>query len=90
MKQSPGGGGDELIPGLVLPAGWATHLRKLLARIEDADTAVNCLLAQERAEGVVQGIELANARDSQTIERLYLLISGATEVRLRQLEDEGR
>ncbi|HGY3554922.1 TPA: hypothetical protein ACNVV3_000916 [Pseudomonas putida] len=89
MKQRPVGGDDELIPGLVLPAGWATELRKLLARIEDADTAVNCLLAQERAEGVVQGLELAKAQDSATIERLYLLIAGAAQNRLQQLEDDA-
>lgn len=41
----------DLLPGLVLPDGWADQFRKLLARIENADTPVNCLLAQERAEG---------------------------------------
>lgn len=89
MKHRPVGGDAELIPGLVLPAGWAAELRKLLARIEDADSAVNCLLAQERAEGVVQGIELAKARDPGTIERLYLLIADTGQARLQQLEEEA-
>ncbi|WP_447902221.1 hypothetical protein [Pseudomonas serbica] len=89
MRKSPGCGDDELIPGLVLPAGWASELRKLLARIEDADSAVNCFLAQERAEGVVQGIELAKARDPGTIERLYLLITDTGQARLQQLEQEA-
>lgn len=80
----------DLLPGLVLPDGWADQFRKLLARIESADTPVNCLLAQERAEGVVEGLELAKARDADTLERLYLLIAGAASVRLQQLgQDTG-
>lgn len=75
----------DLLPGLVLPAGWADRFRTLLARIESADTPVNCLLAQERAEGVVEGLELAKARDESTLERLYLLIGGAASARLQQL-----
>lgn len=89
MKHRPVGGDDELIPGLVLPASWVTELRELLARIEDADSAVNCLLAQERAEGVVQGIELVKARDPGTIERLFLLIADTGQARLQQLEAEA-
>lgn len=51
MRNSPVGGDDELIPGLVLPAGWAAELRKLLARIENARTKTDCSLALERATG---------------------------------------
>lgn len=79
----------DLLPGLVLPSGWADQVRKLLARIENADTPVNCLLAQERAEGVIEGLELARARDSATLERLFLLIAGAASVRLQQLERDS-
>ncbi|WP_210669016.1 hypothetical protein [Pseudomonas protegens] len=75
----------DLLPGLVLPDGWADQFRKLLARIENADTPVNCLLAQERAEGVVEGLELAKARDADALERLYLLIAGAASMRLQQI-----
>ena len=82
-------GRGDLLPNLVLPPGWADHIRKLLARIEDADSPVNCLLAQERAEGVVEGLELAVARDAATIERLYLLIAGAALVRLEQLQADS-
>jgi len=81
---------DELVPGLVLPDGWAYELRKLLARIEEAATTVNCQLAQERAEGVVRGIELAKARDPETIERLYLLFAGATKIRIQYLSNETK
>ncbi len=79
----------DLLPGLVLPDGWADQFRKLLARIENADTPVNCLLAQERAEGLVDGLELAKARDAATLERLYLLFAGAASVRLQQLEPDS-
>lgn len=89
MKMPPLGRDDELIPGLILPTGWATELRKLLTRIEDADSAMNCLLAQVRAEGVIQGIELVKARDTATVERLYLLIADTGQARLKQLEQEA-
>lgn len=79
----------DLLPGLVLPAGWADQFRTLLARIEGADTPVNCLLAQVRAEGVVEGLELAKARDAATLERLYLLIAEVAVMRLGQLERDG-
>lgn len=76
----------DLLPGLVLPAGWADELRKLLARIEQADTPVNCLIAQAFAEGVVQGLELAKAREADVLERLYMVIAAAASARLRRLE----
>jgi len=85
MRHSSAGEDYKLVPGLALPAGWAAELRKLLDRISDADTVVNCLLAQERAEGVVQGFELAGAQDAATIERLYLLIDAAAQARLQPL-----
>ncbi|MFO3721706.1 hypothetical protein [Pseudomonas sp. HLMP] len=71
---------------LLLPAGWAAELTKLLMRIEDASTPMNCLMAQERVEGVIQGLELARALDMATIERLYLLTANAADGRLRQLQ----
>jgi len=80
------GHSGALLPGLVLPAGWPDELRKLLARIECADTPVNCLIAQAFAEGVVQGLELAKAREADVLERLYLLIADVAAARLLQLE----
>lgn len=81
----------DLLPGLSMPAGWAEVFRQLLQRIERADTPINCLLAQERAEGVVEGLELAVARDALTIERLFVLISEVAIARLQQLEaDSGQ
>lgn len=76
----------DLLPGLVLPVGWPDALRKLLVRIERADTPVNCLIAQAFAEGVVQGLELAKAREAAVLERLYQLIDDVTATRLQQLE----
>ena len=75
----------DLLPGLVLPAGWPDELRKLLARIEQAGTPVNCLIAQAFAEGVVQGLELARAREADVLERLYLLIADVATARCRQM-----
>lgn len=81
-----GPGEEELFPGLVLPAGWTTELRKLLMRIENAKTTDDCALAQERAIGVVIGLELAKARDPATIEQLYLLVASVVQARLNQLK----
>lgn len=78
---------DELTPGLMMPRAWVFELRKLLDRINRADTVVNCLLAQERAEGVVQGLELSRSRDAATIERLYMLMGETAQSRLMQLQD---
>lgn len=41
---------------------------------------MDCLLAQERAEGVVQGLELAQAQPISTTERLYILIEDAAKL----------
>lgn len=79
------GRGD--LPGLILPPGWAEQLRTLLARIEAADTPVNCLLAQERAMGRVEGLEMAKACDAQDLEQLFVLIDDAAQRRLQQLQD---
>lgn len=38
--------GSEFLPGLVLPAGYHSVLRRCLAEMSVADTAVNCLIAQ--------------------------------------------
>lgn len=38
---------------------------------------MDCLLAQERAEGVVQGLELAQVQPISTTERLYLIDDAA-------------
>lgn len=77
------------MPGLILPPGWATELRKLLVRIEAADSLMNCLLARERAEGVIQGIELSHALDAATIERLYIWIDAAAQARWLQLQEDA-
>lgn len=80
---------DELLPGLVLPAGYHGVLRRRLAEINTADTAVNCLIAQARAEGMVEGLELVQALDSSRIERLYQLVLDAATARLAALQREG-
>lgn len=79
----------DLLPGLVMPNGWADFFRKLLIRIERADTPVNCLLAEEHAYGVVEGWEMAKARDASTLERLCVLIARVSEERMRQLERDA-
>lgn len=88
MKRKYRDGVGELAPGLVLPADYQREFRKLLARIEDASSAANCLLAAERAGGAVDGLAMAKAIEAGRIERLYLLIDDASSARLLELELE--
>lgn len=88
MARRYGNGVGDLAPGLVLPADYQKGLRKLLARIEDASSATNCLLAQERAAGVVDGLEMSKALLPGVIERLHVLVDDAASARLLELEAE--
>lgn len=77
----------ELLPGLVLPPAYHGTLRKRLAEIDTASSAANCLIAQARAEGLVEALEtVTQGINPQHIERLYLLIEQAATARLRELE----
>ncbi|MEJ8664508.1 MULTISPECIES: hypothetical protein [Pseudomonas] len=78
--------GIELPSGLVLPAAYEAALRGRLADIEDAATPVNCLIAQARAEGMVECLEtLTHGIPSDHIERLHLVIEDVTNKRLAVL-----
>ncbi|WP_406821524.1 hypothetical protein ACJA3S_08760 [Pseudomonas sp. KnCO4] len=77
---------DEFLPGLVLPAAYHGVLRQRLAEVDVADTAVNCLIAQARAEGMVEGLELVQALDRARLERLYQLVLDTATARLAALQ----
>ncbi|MBI6604872.1 hypothetical protein [Pseudomonas sp. S4_EA_1b] len=76
----------ELLPGLILPQSYQVVLRRRLAEVNNAASAANCLIAQARAEGMVEALELLKALEQQQVERLYLLIEQATTARLLELE----
>ncbi|GLO25404.1 hypothetical protein [Pseudomonas putida] len=73
-------------PGLVLPPAYHGVLRKRLTEIDMANSATNCLIAQARAEGMVEALEMLNALQAGQIERLYVLIERAAMARLQELE----
>jgi hypothetical protein len=76
----------KLPPGLVLPTAYEAALRRRLVGIEDASTPVNCLIAQARAEGMVECLEtVTHGIPAGHIERLYLVIEDATNRRLAML-----
>ncbi|MDT3750465.1 hypothetical protein [Pseudomonas kurunegalensis] len=78
--------GIELPAGLVLPAAYEAALRRRLVDIEGATTPVNCLIAQARAEGMVECLEtVTHGIPAHHIERLYLLIENVTNQRLTVL-----
>lgn len=76
----------ELLPGLILPPSYQVVLRRRLADVATSASAANCLIAQARAEGMVEALELLKALEQQQVERLYLLIEQATTARLLELE----
>lgn len=79
--------GNELLPGLVLPAAYHGTLRKRLAEVGTASSSTNCLIAQARAEGLVEALEtVTNGINPVHIERLYLLIEAAATARLQELQ----
>ncbi|WP_240349622.1 hypothetical protein [Pseudomonas putida] len=60
-------------------------LRKRIAEIEVSDTGVNCLIAQARAESLVEALEVLKAIPASAIERLYFMIASSAEARLSEL-----
>ncbi|MCE1004524.1 hypothetical protein [Pseudomonas sp. NMI1173_11] len=77
----------EFMPGLVLPPAYQAALCKRLVDIERASSAANCLIAQARAQGMVECLEtLTHGIADGHIERLYVLIEQATTARLLELE----
>ncbi|MEG8202421.1 hypothetical protein SE916_19275 [Pseudomonas sp. 5FOS] len=79
----------ELPGGLVLPAAYEAALLRRLQDIDRASSAANCLIAQARAEGMVECLEtLTHGIPAGHIERLYLLVEAATTARLQALERE--
>ncbi|MGG4657926.1 hypothetical protein ACLPJF_05935 [Pseudomonas vlassakiae] len=78
----------EFLPGVTMPPEIHGLLRKRLSEIDMCDSAVNCLVAQARAEGLVESLEILKAIPAQAIERLYLLIEEAAQTRLGELADQ--
>lgn len=79
----------EFLPGIVMPAEIHGLLRKRIAEINTADTVVNCLIAQARAESLVEALEVLKAIPAHAVERLYLLIEEAGSNRLSELHGQG-
>ncbi|WP_253753995.1 hypothetical protein [Pseudomonas sp.] len=75
----------EFLPGIIMPPEIHGLLRKRLAQIETADSAVNCLIAQARAESLVEALEVLKAISAQAIERLYEVVEHSTQARLAEL-----
>ncbi|WP_236192392.1 hypothetical protein [Pseudomonas urethralis] len=75
----------EFIAGITMPPAIHGLLRKRVMEIECCDTAVNCLIAQARAESLVEGLEVLKALEADAIERLYLVVEEAARKRLDEL-----
>ncbi|ABY97666.1 hypothetical protein HMH05_25875 [Pseudomonas sp. SbB1] len=80
-KSKPG----EFLPGIVMPPEIHGLLRMRVTQVEVSDTPVNCLIAQARAESLVEALEVLRAVPADAIERLYLVIESTTQSRLAEL-----
>lgn len=80
-NQKPG----EFLPGIIMPPEIHGLLRKRVTEIEVSGTAVNCLIAQARAESLIEALEVLKAIPADAIERLYLVIVHSAEARLSEL-----
>ncbi|AXQ48889.1 MULTISPECIES: hypothetical protein [Pseudomonas] len=75
----------EFLPGIIMPPEIHGLLRKRVAEIEVSDTAVNCMIAQARAESLVEALEVLKAIPAAAIDRLYMMIFHSAEARLAEL-----
>lgn len=83
-------GGDqvqhgEFLPGITMPPEIHGLLRKRITEIGISDTAISCLLAQARAESLVEALEALTILHAEAIERLHSLIDNTTIARIREL-----
>ncbi len=78
---------NGVLTAVVLPTAFDAALRRRLDDIDRANSAANCLIAQARAEGMVEALEtVTHGIPASHFERLYLVIEDATTARLLQLE----
>lgn len=80
----------ELAPGLVLPPEIQKRLRLALASIESADSPVNCLIAQAKAEGVCLGLDMGHVLARSDIERVEILVDNVASLRLAELAGDAQ
>lgn len=77
------------MPGIIMPPEIHGLLRKRVTEIEVSDNKLECLVAQARAESLVEALEILKAVDRQAVERLYLMIENMALARLAELGAEG-
>lgn len=68
-----------------LPSAVQDEARSLLGQIERATTVTELHAVNQRAEGVVRGMEVVKALHARDIEALYLLFDVAATTRAREL-----
>lgn len=73
------------LSGISLPDLIRTKLANHLARLERAEDLRALELAQERAEGFVEGVEAARALTPATIEALFIAVDVAASGRRQGL-----
>jgi len=64
-------------------------LRKHLSEISVSDCVEDCLLAQARAEGLIQSLDVLRTVSASAVARLSVLIQHAAQTRLDDLAQHG-
>lgn len=77
--------GADALSGVSLPDLIRTKLANHLARIERAEDLHALELAQERAQGFIEGVEAARALTPATIEALFIAVDAAASERRQVL-----
>ena len=70
-----------------LPPRVRDHMEKHLGMIAITSDTGGLYLAQARAEGFVQGLEVAGALNAGTVEALYIAVENESSARLIELGD---
>ncbi|WP_447733979.1 hypothetical protein [Pseudomonas shirazensis] len=79
----------EFLPGIMLPPHVHGLLRKRLSEIEVSDTIINCLIAQARAESLVEALAALKAVSVEALVRLGNIIEHSTQARLEEIRAHG-
>lgn len=75
----------EFLPGITIPREIHGLLRQRISEIAICDSAINCLVAQARAESLVEALKVLKILPAEAIERLNILIEDTATVRVSEL-----
>lgn len=85
MTSREGNERNDPFAGLRMPSEVLEHLRRRLTAIENSTDTLSVHLACERAQGVIEALEVLKVLKPTDIEALYLVVEDAVQARLKAL-----